>query len=56
MVTVGTNAKASGAFRLLVDAEPLFGVLLLATALSRLVNAAPAFGDIDQALREPPAR
>jgi hypothetical protein len=46
MSTVGTQVQASGPLRLLVDVEPVVGVLIAAVVLARLINAMPRFSDI----------
>jgi hypothetical protein len=46
LTTVGTTAHADGEFRLLVDTEPLLGLLVAGIAFARLINALPQIGDI----------
>jgi hypothetical protein len=50
ITTIGPAGEAEGVFRLLVDAEPLVGLLFAGAVLARLINAMPRFPDIREAL------
>jgi hypothetical protein len=50
ITTGGATGEAHGAFRLLVDVEPVLGLLFAGAVLARLVNAIPAFGDLRENL------
>ncbi|WP_027008553.1 hypothetical protein [Conexibacter woesei] len=50
ITTVGTSAVATGWFRLVVDIEPVFGLLFAGTVLTRAFSAMPSVQDTKRAL------
>ena len=51
ITTIGPAASAHGAFRLVVDLEPIFGLLFAGTVLARAINAMPRVEDTQQGAR-----